>query len=82
LRAQALMHDHLHVHLNEQNLIWRKASASNPTRKCVELAKLSSGEIAVRNSRFPDGSVVVYTRAEIAAFLDGARAGEFDDMAT
>jgi hypothetical protein len=82
LRAQALMHDHLHVHLNEQNLIWRKASASNPTGNCVELAKLSSGEIAVRNSRFPHGSVVVYTRAEIAAFLDGARAGEFDDMAT
>lgn len=82
MRAQALMHDHLHVHLNEQNLIWRKASASNPTGNCVELAKLSNGEIAVRNSRFPDGSVVVYTRAEIAAFLDGARAGEFDDMAT
>ena len=82
MRAQALMHDHLHVHLNEQDLIWRKASASNPTGNCVELAKLSNGEIAVRNSRFPEGAVVVYTRAEIAAFLDGARAGEFDDMAT
>lgn len=75
------MHDHLHVHLNEQRLTWRKSSASNPTGNCVELAKLSNGEVAVRNSRFPDGNVIVYTRAEIAAFLDGARAGEFDDMA-
>ena len=76
------MHDHLHVHLNEHGITWRKASASNPTGNCVELAKLSSGEVAVRNSRCPGGAVIVYTRAEIAAFLDGARAGEFDDMAS
>lgn len=76
------MHDHLHVHLNDRNLVWRKATASNPLGNCVELAQLASGEIAVRNSRFPDSTVIVYTRAEIAAFLDGARAGEFDDMAS
>lgn len=75
------MHDHLHVHLNEQPLIWRKASASNPTGNCVELAKLPGGEVAMRNSRFPNGPVIVYTPAEIAAFLEGARAGEFDDLA-
>jgi hypothetical protein len=81
LRAQVLMHDHLHVHVNEQNLTWRKSSASNPTGNCVELAELSSGDVAVRNSRFPGGAVIVCTRAEVAAFLDGARAGEFDDLA-
>lgn len=35
----------------------------------------------MRNSRDPSGPVLVYTRAEIAAFLDGARRGEFDDLA-
>lgn len=69
------------MHLNEQKLSWRKAAASNPTGNCVELAELATGEIAMRNSRFPSGPTIVYTRAEIGAFLDGARAGEFDDMA-
>lgn len=62
-------------------LNWRKASASNPSGNCVEVAALASGEVAVRNSRHPAGPALVYTRAEIAAFLAGARNGEFDDLA-
>jgi hypothetical protein len=46
----------------------------------VEVALLPDGEIAVRNSRFPAGPALVYTRAEIAAFLAGAKDGEFDHM--
>jgi hypothetical protein len=46
----------------------------------VEVALLPDGEIAVRNSRFPTGPALVYTRAEIAAFLAGAKAGEFDHV--
>jgi len=34
----------------------------------------------MRNSRFPDGPVLVYTRAEINAFLAGAKDGEFDQV--
>ena len=60
---------------------WRKSAASNPNGDCVELALLPAGAVAVRNSRGPDGSALVYTRAEIAAFLRGAKAGEFDDLA-
>ena len=59
---------------------WRKSVASNPNGDCVELTGLPGGEVAVRNSRGPDGSALVYTRAEIAAFLQGAKAGEFDDL--
>jgi Domain of unknown function (DUF397) len=59
---------------------WRKSQYSNGTGECVELAALPSGEIAVRNSRFPDGPVLVYTPAEIHAFLAGAKDGEFDQM--
>ena len=36
--------------------------------------------VAVRNSRFPDGPRILYTRAEMAAFVQGVRAGEFDDL--
>lgn len=68
------------MHLQETPR-WRKASASNPTGNCVEVAELADGGVAVRNSRHPAGPVLVYTRAEIAAFITGVRAGEFDDLA-
>ena len=59
---------------------WVKSSWSNATGECVELASLPSGEIAVRNSRFPDGPALVYTPDEIAAFVAGAKDGEFDHL--
>ncbi|MQY13868.1 hypothetical protein SRB5_40240 [Streptomyces sp. RB5] len=61
--------------------VWRKAGASNPNGECVELAGLPDGQVAVRNSRFPGGPALVYTRAEIAAFIRGAKDGDFDDLA-
>jgi Domain of unknown function (DUF397) len=36
--------------------------------------------IAVRNSRDPDGPALIYTFDEIAAFIDGARDGDFDNL--
>ena len=57
---------------------WRKSSASNPSGNCVEAAELPAGEVAVRNSRFPDGPALIFTHAEWDAFLLGARAGDFD----
>lgn len=46
---------------------------------CVELGELLDGTgIAIRNSRDPEGPALIYTRAEIEAFIRGAAAGEFD----
>ena len=59
---------------------WRKSTASNPSGACVEVLALPEGEVAVRNSRHPSGPALVYTRAEITAFLAGVRNGEFDDL--
>jgi Domain of unknown function (DUF397) len=59
---------------------WLKSHVSNPSGNCVELAELPCGEIAIRNSRFPDGPALLYTRAEIDAFIKGAKDGDFDHM--
>jgi uncharacterized protein DUF397 len=59
---------------------WTKSSYSGAIGNCVEVAPLVGGDIAMRNSRFPEGPALVYTRAEIAAFVAGAKDGEFDDF--
>jgi len=59
---------------------WQKSHYSNSQGACVELAGLPGDEIAVRNSRFPDGPVLLCTRAEIRSLLQGVKQGDFDHI--
>ena len=60
-------------------LQWRKSSYSgNQGGQCVEVAELADGGRAVRDSKNPEGAKLVFTVGEWAAFLDGAKNGEFD----
>jgi len=59
---------------------WQKSGRSNPSGNCVEIAALPGGGVAVRNSRDPEGPALIYTVAEIAAFIAGARDGDFDNL--
>lgn len=54
-------------------------SASNGG-SCVEAGPLldGTGRVALRHSKAPDAEVIVYTRAEWAAFVGGVKDGEFD----
>jgi hypothetical protein len=62
-------------------LPWRKSRRSNPSGNCVEMAPLPGNTgFAVRNSRHPEGPVLIYTKDEIVAFLHGAKDGDFDDL--
>jgi hypothetical protein len=61
-----------------EGVSWRKSSRSGGTGNCVEAALLPDGDVAVRNSRFPDGPALIYTREEMASFLEGVKDGEFD----
>jgi Domain of unknown function (DUF397) len=59
---------------------WQKSRRSNSQGNCVEMAELPTGQIAVRNSRDPQGPALVYTRSEIAALLLGVKDGDFDHL--
>lgn len=62
-----------------ENLVWCKAQQSTNNGQCVEIAS-AAGKIAIRDSKDPDGPILVYTSAEFSAFLAGARNGEFDRL--
>ncbi|MGW2250253.1 DUF397 domain-containing protein [Kitasatospora sp. NPDC001660] len=64
-----------------EGVVWQKSLHSNSQGNCVEFAALPGGDVAMRNSRFPDGPALIYTRAEIAAMLLGVKDGEFDHLA-
>ena len=60
--------------------LWRTSSFSGNNGTCVEVAALPDGHIAVRNSNHPDEGMVLFTRAEMSAWMNGVKAGEFDDL--
>ncbi|MFI5567099.1 DUF397 domain-containing protein [Streptomyces sp. NPDC051740] len=68
------------VRASQLDVRWIKSRHSNAEGNCVEVALLTDGGIAMRNSRDPDGPALVYTAAELAAFLAGAKDGEFDHL--
>ena len=62
----------------QAGLKWIKATRSYASSQCVELA--AAGDmIALRDSKNP-GVELYYTIAEMDAFLDGAKRGEFDHL--
>lgn len=63
---------------------WRKSSFSggggNGGGNCVEVAALPDGRVALRDSKHPDAGALLFTRAEMAAWIAGCQAGEFNDL--
>jgi hypothetical protein len=75
------MQTHNGMPAGELAVTWQKSRRSNPTGSCVEMAVLPDGSgIAVRNSRDPQGPALIFTLAEIAAFVQGAGDGDFDNL--
>ena len=62
---------------------WRTSSYTNGGGACVEVADnlaAEHGVVLVRDSKNPTGPALRFTATEWAAFLAGAKAGEFDHL--
>ena len=57
---------------------WIKASASSGAGQCVEMRRTESA-IDVRDSKNPDGPVLVLTRRQWQSFIDGLKIGIDDE---
>lgn len=59
---------------------WIKAEASNADGSCVEMRR-KNGKIEVRDTKDNGtGPILTYTDKEFAAWLTGAKAGNFDQL--
>lgn len=70
------------TYLTDQMPIWRRSTFSNGQGgDCVEPAKLGDDLRGLRDSKDPHGPALALSRDALAAFIAGAKAGEFDDLA-
>lgn len=60
---------------------WRKSSFSSYNGSCVEIGRLQSGRIGVRDTKDKGtGPVLIFTDREWSAFISGAKDGQFDNI--
>jgi hypothetical protein len=70
----------MELELNEElaTAAWRKSSFSGDNGNCIEVAPLTNGRVAIRDTERPDMKPYVVSAPVWAAFTSGAKAGEFD----
>ncbi|MFJ8313983.1 MULTISPECIES: DUF397 domain-containing protein [unclassified Streptomyces] len=66
--------------LDFSGVTWEKSPFSGGNDNCVEFGVIGD-LVALRDSKRPEQTPLVYTRSEIAALLAGAKAGAFDHLA-
>lgn len=57
-------------------LNWFKSSKSSPNGQCTMCARLPSGGMAVKDSKHPDGPVLLFPADQWRAFTEGVKLGE------
>ncbi|AGL20852.1 DUF397 domain-containing protein [Actinoplanes sp. N902-109] len=57
---------------------WKKSTRSGIDSNCVEVTTNLPAAVAVRDTKNRQGGTLLFTHAEWQAFIEGAKAGEFD----
>ncbi|MFD9602840.1 DUF397 domain-containing protein [Streptomyces sp. NPDC059970] len=65
--------------LDFSGITWEKSSFSGGNDNCVEVGVIGD-LVAVRDSKRPDQTPLVFTRGGIGALLAGVKAGAFDHL--
>jgi len=63
------------THVSVPDLLWRKARLSAGNGECVEVAPKETS-IAVRDSKDPNGAILLYSADKWQSFVAGYKAGE------
>ena len=58
---------------------WIKSGRSGAAGHCVELAEMD-GHVALRHSKAPQQGAFLFSHAEMTAFVQGAKDGDFDHL--
>jgi len=64
-------------HVDCSRATWRTSTYSSANGECVEVATIGR-TIAVRDSKQPDGPMLLVTPHDWTAFVRGIKAGRFD----
>jgi hypothetical protein len=64
-----------------EGAVWKKSQRSNSQGQCVELARLDASTVAIRNSRDPQGSSLIFDVDSVREMIAQLRTGRFDDLA-
>ena len=59
---------------------WVKSRRSNSQGNCVQFARLSGGEVGVRDSKDPEGPALIFGDGEVSELVAGLKAGRFDHL--
>ncbi|GAA3443633.1 DUF397 domain-containing protein [Planomonospora venezuelensis] len=56
-------------------IVWRKSSLSALANECVETGRTADGRVAIRDSKDPKGTILVFGAKEWGKFIETVKKG-------